>query len=239
MYDIYVYGDIGDSWGDGITPGRLARQLEAADGGPVVIHVNSAGGDVFAANAMAELIRSYEGDTEARIEGIAASAASYFALTADRVSMSENAILMIHNPYALCVGEADEMRKTAEMLDKVRATIVNQYETKTGMDRERIEELMDAESYFEATEALDMGFVDVLIGALPVAAHVSKRALAQLKHAPESLARAAGEGGATIPPEDGRTAAGGAPAAGAGAAPKVICTNGLFLRAPGDARPKE
>ena len=86
MADIYVYGPIGDSWDpEAMTAAEFARQLRAAGDEDVTVHVNSAGGDVFDANAMAELVRAREGRVTAVIEGLAASAASYFALTADEV----------------------------------------------------------------------------------------------------------------------------------------------------------
>ncbi len=230
MYDIYVYGEIGDSWGDdGMTPAKLRDELGKADGADVVIHVNFGGGDVFDANTMAELIRSYRGRTHARIEGLAASAASYFALTADDVSMSENALFMIHNPYAFCVGEACDMRKTADMLDKVRSTIANQYERKTGMDRARIEALMDEETYMDAETARDMGFVDSLFESEKVAARVSRETLARYKHAPEGLEPWAGEPGSTITAKDDEPPAGAATEAGEAPA-RVVCVNGSFLR---------
>lgn len=105
MADIYVYGPIGDSWDpEAMTAAEFARQLRAAGDEDVTVHVNSAGGDVFDANAMAELVRAREGRVTAVIEGLAASAASYFALTADEVLMNPSALLMVHNPWASCVG---------------------------------------------------------------------------------------------------------------------------------------
>lgn len=229
MYDIYVYGEIGDGWGDdGMTPSKLRDELAKAEGGDVTIHINSGGGDVFDANTMAELIRAYKGKTVAVIEGLAASAASYFALTADSVSMSRNALFMIHNPFALCMGEAADMRKTADMLDKVRSTIANQYVSKTGRDKAEIEALMDDETYMDADTAHDMGFVDTLFDSEKVAARVSKETLAHYKRAPESLEPYAGEPGSTIPADDEPPA--GAATVDVEATSRVVCVNGSFLK---------
>lgn len=234
MYDIYVYGDIGESWSlDYTTAKDLADKLNEANGDDVTIHVNSGGGDVFDANTMAELIRSYKGRTTTVIEGFAASAASYFALTADEVKMGRSALMMIHNPYARCVGDAEEMRKTGDMLDKVRDTIVNQYESKTGMGRSDIESMMDAETYMSAERALELGFVDSVIESEKVAARVSDEVLATYKNVPESLRNAAGEGGSSIQPKDDTASGAGAAPVDEGASSRVICTNGLFLRARG------
>jgi ATP-dependent Clp protease protease subunit len=235
MVDIYVYGDIGESlWGDdtSVSASDFSRQLRDADGDDVTIHVNSVGGNVFDANTMSELVRSYKGRTTTSIEGIAASAASFFALTADSVVMNPSALIMIHNPYTSCYGNADEMRKTAGMLDKVRSTITGQYVRKTGMDESEVEEMMDAETWLDASEALDLGFVDSISDAAPIAARLTKEALDRFKSAPKSLMAqlaAAGDTGASIDPSEPKAKAQGTEA-GAEAAPRVVCIDGTFLK---------
>lgn len=234
MRDIYVYGDIGDSWGECVTARAFVRQLDEAAGDDVTVHINSAGGDVFDAAAMAESIRAYKGRTTASIEGLAASAASYFALTADEVVMNKSALLMVHNPHAFACGEADELRGKADLLDKVKGTIVSQYVRKTGMDEGEVSALMDAETWMSADEALDRGFVDALSDAEPVAACVSDGSLKSFSHVPDSLkgalAAAAGESGSTIAAKGGCEPEPGAGEGGAGAVPRVVCMNGTFLR---------
>lgn len=235
MRDIYVYGGIGDRWDpDGVTAKQFVDELREAAGDEVSVHVNSGGGDVFDANTMAEALRSYQGRTVAVIEGIAASAASYFALTADEVRMSENALFMIHNPSTFAWGDAEEMRKAADSLEKVKATIVNQYVRKTGKDAAEVSDLMDAETWLTAEEALDGGFVDELAAPEPVAAMVTARDMAAYKAAPSCLAPSpdpAGEPRASISPKDDRKAGEGASRAGEGASPDVVCVHGTFLRA--------
>ena len=238
MRDINVYGPIGywDSYEDyGMDLKRFSDLLKEADGDDVTVHINSTGGDVFDANAMAELLRSYPGAKSAVIEGIAASAASYFALTADTVSMNPSALLMIHNPSSYAYGTADDMRSTAERLDKVRGTISRIYVDKTGMDREEIEGLMDAETWFDADEALDKGFVDRLTTDKPVTAMVDERALESFKNAPASLAAApTGESRRTICSANGPDTGAGAAPDDAGAASRVVCSNGSFLKVGGE-----
>lgn len=235
MVDIYVYGDIGESlWGDdsSVSAAGFAKQLRDADGDDVTIHVNSVGGNVFDANTMSELVRSYKGKTTTSIEGIAASAASFFALTADSVVMNPSALLMIHNPYTSCYGNAEEMRKTADMLDKVRSTITGQYVRKTGMDESEVEGMMDAETWLDATEAFDLGFVDSISDAAPIAARLTKEAVDRFKYAPDSLREqllGAGDTGASIDNSEPKAEAQGTEA-GAEAAPRVVCVNGTFLK---------
>ena len=120
MRDINVYGFIGDGCDEtDMTATKFANELKEANGEAVTIHVNSAGGDVFDANTMAELLRAYQGESTCIIEGLAASAASFFALTADKVVIGDSALMMIHNPYSFSGGTAEDLRKTADFLDKV------------------------------------------------------------------------------------------------------------------------
>ena len=237
MKDINVFGPIGDFWDDtATTASDFASQLKEAGGDDVTIHINSGGGDVFDANTMAETLRAYRGRTTASIEGLAASAASYFALTADEVVIGPSALLMIHNPYTCCRGEASDMRKAADLLDKLRDTISAQYVKKTGMDRAEVEAFMDEETWFSAEEAVERGFADRMSDAPAVAACVDEKILGQFKHAPEGIANAAeepaGEVEPTMPPSTGEPAM-GAVVDEAGAASRVVCVNGAFLKVEG------
>lgn len=173
MKDINVFGPIGDALsGDAVRASDFAAALRDAGGDDVTIHINSGGGDVFDANAMAETLRAYEGRTVASIEGLAASAASYFALTADEVVINRSALVMVHNPHSCAYGNAEDMRKTADMLDKVRGAISGQYARKTGRGTDEIEGLMDAETWFTADEAIEFGLADRMSDAEPIAACV-------------------------------------------------------------------
>lgn len=239
MRDINVFGPIGSFYDEAaVTASDFAAQLNEAGGDDVTVHINSGGGDVFDANTMAETLRAYKGRTTASIEGLAASAASYFALTADEVVISPSALLMIHNPYTCVRGEASELRKTADMLDKLRGTISAQYVRKTGMDAAAVEALMDDETWFTAEEAVERGFADRMSDAPAVAACIDGDMLGRFRHAPEGIAAAvgepAGEDGLTMDPSTDDSAAGAA-ADGAGAASRVVCVNGAFLRVEGQS----
>lgn len=238
MRDINVFGNIGKCFWDedSMSAADFAKLLKEADGDDVTIHINSGGGNVFDANTMAETLRAYKGRTVASIEGLAASAASYFALTADEVVIGPSALFMIHNPYTYASGEAKDMRKAADLLDMLRTTISDQYVKKTGMGRDEVEALMDEETWLTAEEAVERGFADRLSDAEPVAACVDRRALDKFKHAPEGIAGTggapAGEVGKTITPSTGEPST-GAVADEAGAASRVVCVNGAFLRVEG------
>lgn len=239
MRDIDVYGSIGRNWmdEDSVTAKWFAERLREAGGEDVTVHVNSGGGDVFEAQAMSEAVRAYRGRVTCSIEGLAASAASFFALTADEVVMNPSALVMVHNPLTMAYGNAGELRESAALLDKVRGTIVRQYVAKTGADEEEVGHWMEEETWFDADEALEAGLVDRLTDAPPVAARVSDRVLAGYLHAPEmprdaTEPPAAGEVGQTIPPDesDGESEV-GATEDCAGAAHRVVCVKGLFLNA--------
>lgn len=233
MADIDVYGTIGDDlWDENcVSAADFSKALSDARGEDVTIHINSCGGNVFDANAMAERLRAYPGKTIASIEGVAASAASYFALTADEVVMNPSALMMIHNPSTVCAGQASDLRECADFLDKVRETIVAQYVKKTGADADDIRALMEAETWMDALDAKERGFVDGLTDAEPVTACVSPEVMKRYKNAPSNLGEPAGDAGGNIADDKhANQATAGAVVAGAEAAPrKTVCVNGQFL----------
>lgn len=251
MYDINVYGPIGKAWDeDAVSASQFAAALKEAGGEDVCIHINSVGGDVFDANAMSETLRGYKGRSTASIEGLAASAASYFALTADEVVINPSALVMIHNPFTFAYGNAEEMRKTADMLDKVRSTISGQYAAKTGMEVADIESLMDEETWLTAEDAVEKGFCDRMTTAEPIAACLDSELVKRFKHVPDDLFAgvdkktgyeaeptdakaekgAAGDAGAKVSATTDGEPEQGACDGAAGAAARIECVNGYFLR---------
>lgn len=239
MYDINVYGHIGGYDDKDMDSKKFADELKAANGDAVTVHINSGGGDVFEANTMSALLGGYVGRTTAVIEGLAASAASYFALTADNVVIGKTALMMIHNPYTFAAGDSADLRKTADFLDKVRSTIVSQYVDKTGEDASTIEGWMDDETWFTAEDAVKHGFADS-VADVDVAACIDAETLAKFHHAPKNLL-VAPAGGVTGETETTITAneSGGKPGAGAasgetGAVSKTVCVNGQFLTYEGE-----
>ncbi|MFK3035667.1 Clp protease ClpP, partial [Salmonella enterica subsp. enterica serovar Weltevreden] len=94
------------------------------------------------------------------IDGIAASAATIIAMAGDKIIIPANAMMMIHNPWTFDAGDSEELRSIAEMMDKVRNSILASYREKTGLSDEKLIELMDAETWFSADEAVELGFAD-------------------------------------------------------------------------------
>lgn len=161
---LYLNGVIAEeSWiEDDVTPKLFRKELESGVG-DITLWINSPGGDVFAAVQIYNMLKDYEGGVTVKIDAIAASAASMIAMAGDTVYMSPLSMLMIHNPETLAVGNKEDMEKTCEMLDEIKEAIINAYESKTGLSRDVISELMDNETWFSANKAVALGFADGIL----------------------------------------------------------------------------
>lgn len=152
-----------ESWlDDDVTPAVFASELNAGSG-PVTIWLNSPGGDVVAAARIYNMLLDYPGQVRVNIDGIAASAASVIAMAASHVAMSPVSMLMIHNPATLAMGDKTELSRALDMLESVKDSIINAYQLKTGLSRAKLSKLMDAETWMDATAAIDLGFADELL----------------------------------------------------------------------------
>ena len=164
--ELLIYGDISDEtwWGDEVTPRQFHDDLATLEGKDLCVRINSGGGDVFAAVAIYNQLKTYGGKVTTRIDGLAASAATIIACAGEQVIMPRNALFMIHNPAMFAFGgyDANEMRECAEQLDVVKQTIVNTYLTRSSLSEEELCQMMDDETWMTADEALDYGFVDTI-----------------------------------------------------------------------------
>lgn len=152
-----------ESWlDDEITPAVFASELNAGFG-PVTIWLNSPGGDVVAAARIYNMLLDYPGKVTVNIDGIAASAASVIAMAASTVAMSPVSMLMIHNPATLAMGDKTELSRALDMLESVKDSIINAYQLKTGLSRAKLSKLMDAETWMDATAAIDLGFANEIL----------------------------------------------------------------------------
>lgn len=136
----------------------------------LALRLNSPGGSVFDAVAIYNALRRHAGKVTVTIDGIAASAASYIAMAGDEVVMPENAFLMIHDPSGLVMGTAADMRAMAEALDKIAGALIKGYAAKSGKAEDEVAQLMAAETWFTAAEAVEAGFADRLIEPVQIAA---------------------------------------------------------------------
>ena len=155
-------------WGDEVTPGIFRDELyDGAGASSVTIWINSPGGDVFAAAQIYNMMKEYPGRVTVKIDGVAASAASVIAMAGDETLMSPVSNIMIHNPATIAIGDSDEMIRTKDMLDEVKESIINAYEIKTKLSREQISKFMDESKWFNAKQAVELGFADgILYGGI-------------------------------------------------------------------------
>jgi ATP-dependent protease ClpP protease subunit len=150
------------------------------------VHINSPGGDVFAAlniaNALREQQTSKGRTVETIVDGLAASAASIVMMAGSKISIADNALVMVHNPWTIAMGAAKDMRKTADDLDTIRQTIVATYQWHVSeLSADDIAALMDAETWMDADEAVGYGFATDKVAGLKAAAMLDPKAIAQLK----------------------------------------------------------
>jgi ATP-dependent Clp protease protease subunit len=161
---LYFDGYIAEeSWfDDDITPKKFKAELMESDG-DISVWINSPGGDVFAASQIYNMLKEYKGKVTVKVDGLAASAASVIAMAGDEILMSPVAMLMIHNPSTLIWGEEADMVKAKEMLAEVKESIVNAYELKTSLSRNKISKMMDMETWMSAKKAVELGFADKVL----------------------------------------------------------------------------
>jgi ATP-dependent Clp endopeptidase proteolytic subunit ClpP len=170
--EIWIYEMIGkDFWtGDGITAKEFQKDLSELKAGHIDLHINSPGGEVFDGITIYNLLKQHPAKITTYIDGIAASIASVIALAGDKVYMAANALYMMHNPFGLVMGNSGDMRKMADVLDKVRGTMTTTYVEKSGKTEQDVNALLDAETWMTANEAVAAGFVDEITDKMDMAA---------------------------------------------------------------------
>ena len=161
---LHLNGTIAEeSWfDDDVTP-QLFKEELLAGSGDITVWINSPGGDCVAAAQIYNMLVEYPGKVTVKIDGIAASAASVIAMAGTKVLMSPVSMMMIHNPMTVAYGDSTEMQKAIEMLGSVKDSIINAYEIKTGLSRAKLSHLMDAETWMDATKAVELGFADGIL----------------------------------------------------------------------------
>lgn len=157
-FEFWLY-DMIDDW-FGITAGDVVTALMQADGRDVVMHVNSPGGMVTEGIAIYNTMRGYEGKITARVEGMAASAASFIVMAANEIEVEPTGMFMIHDAWDVSVGPADEHRRTADLLDKASDNIARIYQTRAGGEQTEWRGLMKEETWYVGEEAVTAGLAD-------------------------------------------------------------------------------
>ncbi len=182
--EVLVYDMIGGGgfFEDGITAKSFRQQVKAIKAATINLRINSPGGSTTEAAAMLSALDEHPARIEVDVDGLAASAASVLAMAGDVVRVSASGLLMIHDPYTMMLGGAEELRRTADLLDTVKAQILDRYAKKAGKKtpREKLAEMMANETWFTGEEAVAAGLADEVTGARQLAACVGADVLAKL-----------------------------------------------------------
>ena len=153
-----------DSWvDDEVTPQVFQDELSQGKG-PIDLWLNSPGGDCVAASRIYTMLMNYPDDVNVKIDGIAASAASVIAMAGTKVSMAPTAMIMIHNPLTIVGGQKEDLDQSAQMLAETKESIINAYELKANLPREKISAMMDDETWMNVNKAIELGFADDMLG---------------------------------------------------------------------------
>ncbi|MFZ3002070.1 MAG: head maturation protease, ClpP-related [Undibacterium umbellatum] len=185
---LYVYDIIDSYWG--VAAKDVAEALSGLAGDTTLhVRINSPGGDVFEGRAISTLLKEFSGKTVAHVDALAASAATTVALGCDEIIMADGAYFMIHNAWCVAIGNKKDMQDMYALLDKMDGTIANDYAVKSAKSIDEIKVLMDAETWFTAQEAVDIGLVDSISKAAeaPENATTKNFNLSAYQRAPKAL----------------------------------------------------
>ena len=175
MFD--VIGE--DGWsGGGVTANRISAALRSIGDHAITVRINSPGGDMFEGIAIYNLLRAHPAKVTVEILGWAASAASIIAMAGDEIRMGLGSFMMVHNAWGVVIGNRHDMREAAILFEQFDAAIADIYEVRTGMKRADIEQLMDAETFMAAAQAVEYGFAD---GVDDAEIHAETNASAQVR----------------------------------------------------------
>ncbi|EGP5257498.1 Clp protease ClpP [Enterococcus faecium] len=190
--DVFIFGEIVSfKWDDtDTTAASFQKDLkELGEVSQINLHINSPGGSVFEGIAIGNMLRQHKARVVAHVDALAASIASVIVASCDEVIMPENSMLMIHNPWTISMGNAKELRKQADDLDKIAESSVVTYLAKAGekLTEEKIKQIMDEETWMSAQEAYNYGLCDVVESANQVAASISQKLFEAYQKVPEKL----------------------------------------------------
>ena len=172
MSELLIYEGIGEYE---VSAKSFAADLKAlGDTKEISVRINSPGGNVFDGCTIYNLLKQHEAEVTVHIDGFCASIASVIAMAGDKIIMADNALMMIHDPWSIAVGSADDFRAEADILDKVKQSLLTTYEARTGMSRDEISAMMSDETWLDAEEAKTFGFIDESVEPLLAAASIKE-----------------------------------------------------------------
>lgn len=190
--DIYIFGEITSfKWDESdTTASSFQKDLkELGDVKKINLHVNSPGGSVFEGIAIGNMLKQHKAYVTAYVDALAASIASVIVVSCDKVIMPENSMMMIHNPWSFAIGNANELRKQADDLDRIAESSVVTYLAKAGdkLTEEKIKKIMDEETWLSAREAFDYGLCDIVESSNQIAASISEQLFNNYQRVPEKF----------------------------------------------------
>lgn len=183
LYDMIVSDEVTAEWFGGVAPQSFIKTLAGITAPVIHLRINSPGGDVFAGRVIEQAIKETDAKVIAHVDGFAASAASYVALAADEVVISEGGFFMIHKAWTMAYGNSNEMLSAAGLLEKIDSSLVKTYVNATGQSAAQIEDWMFNETWFTADEAVGAGFADRIADAK--VKNFTKWDLSAYAHAPK------------------------------------------------------
>lgn len=175
MPTLYFYDDIGPEWLGMVSAEVVTAELDKLrDARQINVRINSPGGDVFEGFAIYNALVRHKAEIIVDVDALAASAASVIAMAGDKIRMAENSMLMIHQAWTIMAGNKQELVRTAELLGKIDQSIVDTYAARTGLDQKDLTDMLNAETWMRASEAIEKGFADEVSQPLQVSARVAK-----------------------------------------------------------------
>ncbi len=185
---ISIYDTIGDNWeGTGVTAKRISAALRNIGARDVVVNINSPGGDFFEGVAIYNMLREHKAKVTVNVMGLAASAASVIAMAGDEIRMGEGSFLMIHNAWAIAIGNRNDLADAAARLAPFDDAMAAVYASRTGISKADAAALMDKETWIGAAQAIEDGFADGMLESEAIDEHAKaetgKRAFAAIEAA--------------------------------------------------------
>ena len=188
--EVLLYDEIGDGLFGGIGAKQFAEDLNSLGRiDSLNVRINSPGGDVFQGLAIYNTLQRHPARVVVDVDGMALSIASIIAMAGDEIRIAKNAMMMIHEPYGGIYGTAEDMRKQADLMDQVRGNLVDTYVDRTQQSKGKVSDMMAAETWMTAADAVELGFADQVTEDLAIAAHVDP---SRFKNVPRALRSAAG-----------------------------------------------
>jgi ATP-dependent Clp protease protease subunit len=187
--EVFIYGDIGGWWG-GVSAEEFAKEIGALDVGTLNVRLNSPGGLVFEGVAIYNALARHKAKVVIHIEGIAASIASVIAMSGDEIRIAEGSRFMIHDPWTIVMGSADDLRAEADVLEGLKSDLIDIYAARTEQSRDDLSDWMTVETWLSARDAVEKGFADSMTPAKKKEkkeAHARSAVIQFFRNAPKDL----------------------------------------------------